>query len=107
MILCLRYLELEARYSRNRKFAMVDYTAEFAAIHSRHSMWLDGNVSKFQQIWLIFSSVYLARSLRSDKFACTAWPFNLVEFALIFALSTQNGAEVLTKSMEPMYEMVN
>ncbi|KAM0727141.1 Urea transporter 1 [Formica fusca] len=52
-------------------------------------------------------SVYLARSLRSDKFACTAWPFNLVEFALIFALSTQNGAEVLTKSMEPMYEMHN
>lgn len=52
-------------------------------------------------------SVYLARSLRSDKFACTTWPFNLVEFALIFALSTQNGAEVLTKSMEPMFEMHN
>ncbi|XP_070172481.1 urea transporter 1 [Polyergus mexicanus] len=52
-------------------------------------------------------SIYLARSLRSDKFACTAWPFNLVEFALIFALSTQNGAEALTKSMEPMYEMHN
>ncbi|KAL6434049.1 hypothetical protein ACFW04_005895 [Cataglyphis niger] len=48
-------------------------------------------------------SVYLARSLRSDKFVCTTWPFNLVEFALIFALSTQNGAEAL----KPMYEMHN
>ncbi|XP_072767392.1 urea transporter 1 [Anoplolepis gracilipes] len=52
-------------------------------------------------------SVYLARSLRSDKFSCTVWPFNLVEFALIFALSTQNGAEVLAKSMEPMFKMHN
>ncbi|XP_011167753.2 urea transporter 1 [Solenopsis invicta] len=52
-------------------------------------------------------SVYLARSLRSDKFSCTAWPFNLVEFALIFALSTQNGSDVVAKSVEPIFEMHN
>ncbi|CAL1680154.1 unnamed protein product [Lasius platythorax] len=52
-------------------------------------------------------SVYLTRSLRSDKFSCTTWPFHLVEFALIFALSTQNGADALTKSMEPKFEMHN
>ncbi|XP_071564577.1 urea transporter 1 isoform X3 [Temnothorax nylanderi] len=51
-------------------------------------------------------SVYLSRSLRSDKFSCTTWPFNLVEFTLIFALSTQNGADMVAKSVEPMFEMV-
>ncbi|XP_029173737.1 urea transporter 2-like [Nylanderia fulva] len=49
-------------------------------------------------------SVYLARSLRSDKFSCTTWPFHLVEILLIFAFSTQN---VLTKSTEPTFEMHN
>ncbi|KAG5318172.1 MCM6 factor, partial [Acromyrmex heyeri] len=52
-------------------------------------------------------SVYLSRSLRSDKFSCIAWPFNLVEFALIFALSTQNGVDTVAKSVEPMFEMDN
>ncbi|XP_077258342.1 urea transporter 1 isoform X1 [Temnothorax americanus] len=52
-------------------------------------------------------SVYLSRSLRSDKFSCTTWPFNLVEFTLIFALSTQNGADMVAKSVEPMFEMHN
>ncbi|XP_018052451.1 PREDICTED: urea transporter 1-like [Atta colombica] len=52
-------------------------------------------------------SVYLSRSLRSDKFLCIAWPFNLVEFALIFALSTQNGVDTVAKSVEPMFEMDN
>ncbi|XP_032667188.1 urea transporter 1-like isoform X2 [Odontomachus brunneus] len=52
-------------------------------------------------------SVYLARSLGSDKFPCTTWPFNLVEFALIFALSTRNGTAVVTDSVEPMFEMHN
>lgn len=52
-------------------------------------------------------SVYLTRSLRSDKFFCTTWPFHLVEFALIFVLSTQNGADALTKSMEPTFAMHN
>ncbi|XP_011260402.1 urea transporter 1 isoform X2 [Camponotus floridanus] len=52
-------------------------------------------------------SVYLTRSLRSDTFACMTWPFNLVEIVLIFALSTQNGANELTKSMEPMLEKHN
>ncbi|XP_012221640.2 urea transporter 1-like isoform X2 [Linepithema humile] len=52
-------------------------------------------------------SVYLARSLRSDKFSCTTWPFNLVEFALIFVLSTQNGADVVAKSVKPIFEMHN
>jgi len=55
----------------------------------------------------MFSSVYLSRSLRSNKFSCTAWPFNLVEFALIFALSTPNGAGMVAKSVESMLEMVN
>ncbi|XP_028044541.1 urea transporter 1 isoform X1 [Monomorium pharaonis] len=52
-------------------------------------------------------SVYLSRSLRSDKFPCIAWPFNLVEFALIFALSTQNGADMVAKSVDPVFEMHN
>ncbi|KYM97195.1 Urea transporter 1, partial [Cyphomyrmex costatus] len=52
-------------------------------------------------------SVYLSRSLRSDKFSYIAWPFNLVEFALIFALSTQNGVDMVAKSVEPMFEMHN
>lgn len=52
-------------------------------------------------------SVYLARSLGSDKFPCTTWPFNLVEFALIFALSTQNSNTLVTKSVDPTFEMVN
>ncbi|EZA57233.1 Urea transporter, partial [Ooceraea biroi] len=55
----------------------------------------------------VIISVYLARSLGSDKFSCTAWPFNLVEFALIFALSAQNGTGVVTRSVEPMFEMHN
>lgn len=50
-------------------------------------------------------SVYLARSLRSDKFPCTVWPFNLVEFALIFILSTQNDADAT--SVIPNFEMHN
>ncbi|XP_011698932.1 PREDICTED: urea transporter 2-like isoform X3 [Wasmannia auropunctata] len=52
-------------------------------------------------------SVYLSRSLRSDKFSCTTWPFNLVEFALIFILSTQNGAATVAQSAGPMFEMHN
>jgi len=68
------------------------------------------NVRKFsrysqQLLRLMFSSVYLARSLGSDKFSCTTWPFNLVEFALIFVLSAQNGAGVL--AVQPILEMVN
>ncbi|KAL6263930.1 hypothetical protein P5V15_004011 [Pogonomyrmex californicus] len=52
-------------------------------------------------------SVYLSRSLRSDKFSCTTWPFNLAEFALIFALSTQNGMGMVATSAEPMFAMHN
>ncbi|EFN85749.1 Urea transporter, erythrocyte [Harpegnathos saltator] len=51
-------------------------------------------------------SVYLARSLDSDKFPCTTWPFNLTEFALIFALSTRNGTNVLTDAAVPVFEMM-
>ncbi|XP_020300014.1 urea transporter 1-like isoform X2 [Pseudomyrmex gracilis] len=52
-------------------------------------------------------SVYLARSLRSDKFSCTAWPFNLVEYMLIFVLLGQNRANVLTESAKQMFERHN
>lgn len=61
----------------------------------------------FTELLLMFSSVYLARSLRSDKFFCTAWPFNLVEYVLIFVFLGQNGANVLTESAKPMFERVN
>lgn len=79
---------------------------ELVGVHLSSTLWLSSNVRKFQQLLLMFSSVYLSRSLRSDKFSCIAWPFNLVEFALIFALSTQNGVDTVAKSVEPMFEMV-
>ena len=79
--------------------------SELAGVHLSSTLWLSSNIRKFQLL-LMFSSVYLSRSLRSDKFLCIAWPFNLVEFALIFALSTQNGVDTVAKSVEPMFEMV-
>nr|XP_050860599.1 urea transporter 2-like isoform X2 [Vespula vulgaris] len=36
-------------------------------------------------------SVYLTRSLGTDKFPCTVWPFNLVELILLFVFTTQNS----------------
>lgn len=36
-------------------------------------------------------SVYLARSLGTDKFPCTVWAFNLVELTLLFVFTTQNS----------------
>ncbi|KAH0952927.1 hypothetical protein HN011_006873 [Eciton burchellii] len=67
-----------------------------------------GSFDTFSLLHLLLAvviSVYLGRSLGSDKFSCTTWPFNLVEFALIFALSAQNGGSVLAG--QPMVEMHN
>lgn len=80
---------------------------ELAAIHPVQLAAFANFSDVFNSSWLMFSSVYLARSLRSDKFSCTAWPFNLVEFALIFVLSTQNDADAVAKSVLPIFEMVN
>ncbi|XP_017753970.1 PREDICTED: urea transporter 1-like [Eufriesea mexicana] len=52
-------------------------------------------------------SVYLARSLRNNKLPSTAWPFNLVEFALLFVLYTKdNGLDTMEK-LHPVTTMDN
>ncbi|XP_011873760.1 PREDICTED: urea transporter 1-like isoform X2 [Vollenhovia emeryi] len=69
-----------------------------------------GGFDSFSSLLLLLAtilSVYLSRSLRSDKFPCTTWPFNLVEFTLIWALMTQNGAGMLAKPAELALEVHN
>ncbi|XP_066581180.1 urea transporter 1-like isoform X2 [Prorops nasuta] len=52
-------------------------------------------------------SVYLMRSLETDKFPCTTWPFNLTEFALLFALATQNNLADGTELLPKIFTMEN
>lgn len=79
-----------------------------AAIHSSCGDATGRQIRKFprcsQRHPVNVFSVYLARSLGGDKFPCTMWPFNLVELALICALSTQHA---VTESSKPMFQMVN
>ncbi|CAK9824167.1 Urea transporter 1 [Anthophora retusa] len=52
-------------------------------------------------------SVYLTRSLRNIMSLFIAWPFNLVEYALVFVLYTQdNGLDVMEK-LQPIVRMDN
>lgn len=47
-------------------------------------------------------SVYLARSLGSDKFPCTSWPFSLAELVLlyVFAMQASSGELLTARAMD-------